>query len=135
MFQQAFIPSIMAWGLYFILTLGLYDFSLGAIMVLAGILGGTAGLLWGYVVMIVVCIVVSMLLEFVNGIAYIKLKIPSMIVTVGLLMIYEVFGVLFNKGRGVSLPDHMLLFGKAPFNIIVGLATMALGALDKSIFK
>lgn len=126
MFQQSFIPSIIAWGLFFILTLGLYDFSLGAILVLAGIIGGTIGLSLGYVGMFIGCLAISMLLGLINGIVYIKLKIPSMIVTVGLLMIYEIFGVLFKGGRGINLPDDMRLLGRAPYNIIVGLIAMAI---------
>ena len=133
MFQQAFLPSIMAWGLFFILSLGLYDFSLGAIMVLAGIIGGTVGLhvstispVLGYIAMFVCSIAVSMLFGLINGIVYIKLKIPSIIVTVGLLMIYEILCVFVpgTKGIGVSLYNKLTLFGRAPYNIIVGIAAM-----------
>lgn len=135
MFQQAFLPSVMAWGLFFILSLGLYDFSLGGIMVLAGIIGGVIGLMGntispilGYVLMFITCIVVSMLLGFINGIVYIKLRIPSMIATVGLLMIYEIFAVMIpgTDQVGVSLYDSLSLFGRAPYNIIIGLTTMVL---------
>lgn len=134
MFQQAFIPSIMAWGLFFILSLGLYDFSLGAIMVMAGILGGVVGVatsavspVLGYVVMFVCGIAVSMLFGLINGIVFIKLKIPSIIVTVGLLMIYEILSVFIpsTKGTGISLYNELTLFGRAPYNIIIGLAVMA----------
>ncbi len=133
MFQQAFLPSIMAWGLFFILSLGLYDFSLGGIMVLGGIIGGVFGLMGnsispilGYVILFITCIAISMLLGFINGIVYNKLKIPSMIVTVGLLMLYEIFAVLIpgTAGIGVSLYDSLSLFGRPPFNIIVGLLAM-----------
>jgi ribose transport system permease protein len=129
MFQQAFIPSIMGWGLYFVLTLGLYDFSVGAVLVLAGIVGGNIGAQFGYAGMFIGAILVSMLLGFVNGIAHIKLKIPSLIVTIGLLMIYETFGMFFKGGNGIILPDHLRMFGKAPYNIIAGLIVMAIAYL------
>jgi ribose transport system permease protein len=129
MFQQAFIPSIMAWGLYFVLTLGLYDFSLGAVLVLAGIIGGNIGLQFGYTAMFIGAILVSMLLGFINGIAHIKLKIPSLIVTIGLLMIYETFGMFYKGGNGILLPDHLHMFGRAPYNIIVGFLVMGIAYL------
>ena len=39
MFQQAFLPSISAWGLCFVMTLGLYDLSIGAIIIFSAIVG------------------------------------------------------------------------------------------------
>jgi ribose transport system permease protein len=124
MFQQAFIPSIMAWGLYFVIALGLYDFSLGAILVLAGIIGGNVGLQFGYAGMFISAILVSMLLGFLNGIAHIKLKIPSLIVTIGLLMIYESLGMFYKGGTGILLPNTLSVFGRSPYNIIIGLIVM-----------
>jgi ribose transport system permease protein len=104
-------------------------------MVLAGIIGGVIGLIGntispilGYTLMFITCVIVSMLLGFINGITYIKLRIPSMIATVGLLMIYEILGVWIpgTKGVGVSLYDKLSFFGRPPYNIIIGLLSMLL---------
>jgi ribose transport system permease protein len=126
-FQQAFIPSIMAMGLCFVMSLGLYDLSIGAIVILSAILGtksanlvGGAG---GVVVLIAVCVGASVLLELVNAVSYTYLRIPSLIVTIGLLMIYETIGNFIN---GAVLPFEMSMLGRAPLNIILSLLTMLL---------
>jgi len=133
--QQAMLPSVMAWGLFFILTLGLWDFSLGGVMVLSGIVGGIIGLIGnaispmlGYILMFTISITIGALLCFINGIVYIKLKIPSIVVTIGLLMIYEIFATIIpgTNGTGVSLYRNLSMFGRPPYNIIIGLLSMLL---------
>lgn len=138
MFQQAFIPSVLGAGLYFIIVMGLYDFSLGSIMVLAGIIGGllfqktveaTESMLLGYVVFFVACIIISVVCELLNGFLYIKLRVPSMIISVGLMMVFETLGIILGGGRGVSLGRDFKLFGKLPYNIIVGVIALLIAFL------
>jgi len=123
-FQQAFIPSISAWGLCFVMSLGLYDLSIGSIIILSAIVGtNTANLVGGFagvVLLIIVCIAVAVGLEYVNATAYTYMRIPSMIVTIGMLMIYETIGNFIN---GAVLPFELGFLGRAPANIIVGLIT------------
>ena len=123
-FQQAFIPSISAWGLCFVMSLGLYDLSIGAIIILSAIIGtNTANMVGGVagvLLLVVLCVGVSVVLEYVNATVYTYMRIPSMIVTIGLLMIYETFGNFIN---GAVLPFEMGFLGRAPANIIVGLIT------------
>ncbi|MEA4854095.1 MAG: ABC transporter permease [Christensenella sp.] len=126
MFQQAFIPSVLASGLYFIVVMGMFDFAIGSIMVLAGIMGGLAAQTTGYIGMFAVCICVGIALELLNGFLYIKLKVPSLIVSIGLMMIFETIGTFFNNSRGVVLGENSRMFGKAPYNIIVGCIALVL---------
>jgi len=123
-FQQAFIPSISAWGLCFVMSLGLYDLSIGAIIILSAIIGtnvaNLVGGIGGVVVLILLCISMAVLLEFVNALAYTYLRIPSLIATIGLLMIYETVGNFIN---GAVLPFEISFLGRAPANIILGLIT------------
>ena len=121
MFKQSFIPSILSWGLIYILTLGLYDFSIGSILVLASIIGADLGLKFGYFGLIFGCIVVAILLEGLNGIIFTTLKIPSLITTIGLLLIYETLGNLYKGGGGIVLSDKLHIFGRLPYNIILGI--------------
>jgi ribose transport system permease protein len=127
MFQQAFIPSIVAWGLCFVMTLGLYDLSIGAIIILSSMVGTKVGLLFGpffgFFGLILSCVCISVILELVNAVAYTALKIPSMIATIGLLMIYETVGNLIG---GASLPFEISMFGRAPYNIFAGIITFLL---------
>ena len=129
MLQQAFIPSILAWGLAFILTMGLYDFSIGGVLVLAAIIGADYGARFGFVGLIFGCLLIAIILELINCVAYIYLKIPSMIVTIGLLMIYETLGNLYKGGLGTTLPYELGFFGRAPYNLLIGITTFIIAYL------
>jgi ribose transport system permease protein len=121
MLQQTFIPTILACGLIFMLTLGLYDFSIGAILVLAALIGADLGIHFGYPGLILGCIFIAILLELINGLIYSILKIPSIVVTIGLLMVYETLGNLYKGGGGIVLADRLGAMGRAPYNIILGI--------------
>jgi len=124
MLQQTFIPSILSCGLIFILTLGLYDFSVGAVLVLAAIIGADLGIHFGYAGLVLGCILTALLLEIINALAYTALKIPSIVVTLGLLMVYETLGNLYKGGGGIVLPDKLSIMGKAPYNMILGIVAI-----------
>ena len=119
--QQAFLPSITAWGLCFVMTLGLYDLSAGAIIILSATLAAKVALvitgLSGVAFLLVSCIAVAAGLEYLNGAVYTQLRIPSIIVTIGLAMIYESIGNLTN---GAELPFKMSILGRPPMNIVLG---------------
>lgn len=130
MFQQAFLPSISAWGLCFVMTLGLYDLSIGAIIILSAIVGTNLTLAigtgFGYVWLILICLSTAVVLEFINASGYNFLKIPSMIVTIGLMILYETAA---NFAGNAVLPYELSIFGKAPYNVIVGLFTLIIAYL------
>ena len=123
--QQSFIPSVVAWGLCFVMTLGMYDMSVGGILILvsilAGKLAGNFSGITGIIILFVSSVVFGTLVEMINATVYRLLRIPSLIVTIGLVMVYETVG---NYLKGVVLPFEISLFGRAPFNIILGLIAM-----------
>lgn len=127
-FQQSFMPAVIAAGLYFILTMGMFDFSIGAILVFSGILGGLASQYIGYVGLVAVTILVAVALEMINGFLYIKLKVPSMIISVGFLMVLEAVSTFFNGSRGVTLGFEMRIFGREPYNVIIGVIGLVIAA-------
>jgi ribose transport system permease protein len=124
--QQCLLPSVAAFGFYFIITMGLFDFSIGANIVLGGIVGALLSQSLGYFGLFLGGIAVGAIVGLINGIVYTKLKIPSIIVTVGLMMIYECVGKFVSGGAIISLGNDLRIFGAAPYNIVVSLLTMFL---------
>ena len=98
-FQQCLIDSVGAVGLYFIIVMGLFDFSIGANCILCAIVGTVCmkNLGLGYPGFLIAPLICGALVGLVNGIAYIKLHIPSMIVTTGLALIYESVGYYVDR--------------------------------------
>lgn len=117
--QTALIYAVGGCGLYFIVVMGLWDFSVGSVLVLACLLSIGFSEMFGYVGLIVAPILCGIALGALNGLAYIKLRIPSLIVTVGLSLIYESLSVFASDWAGTRLSDTYKLFGAYPWNLIL----------------
>ena len=103
--QTAIIYAVGGCGLYFIVVMGLWDFSVGSILVLSCLISIGFSQMFGYVGLIVAPILCGIVLGAANGLAYIKLRIPSLIVTVGLSLIYESLAVFASDWAGTRLSD------------------------------
>lgn len=128
-FQQALLPAVGACGFYFIVVMGLFDFSLGANVILSGIVCAKLCGQLGYAGLIIGALVVGSIIGLCNGVLYIKLKIPSIIITVGLMLIYECIGALIANGLIVSLNNEYAAFGSAPWNILLALVAFILATI------
>ena len=112
-------------GLCYVMMLGLYDLSIDAIIILSAIVGTNLTLLmgtgFGYVWLFLGCLATAVVLEFINATAYNVLKIPSMIVTIGLMTLYQTAA---NFMGNAVLTYELSIFGRAPYNIIVGMLAL-----------
>jgi len=137
-FQASLIATVGAIGFYFVMDMGLFDFSIGANIILSAVVGcqlanhfgmGYTGLIGG-------AIVTGALVGLVNGVLYVKLRIPSMIVTAGLALIYESIANYMAGGVVQTLPSSLRAFGSMPGNIILAVITfiIAYGILNYTKF-
>jgi len=124
--QSSLIYSVGACGLYFIVVMGLFDFSIGANVVLSSIVGVILSKRFGYIGLLLGCVMCGALIGFLNGIVYIKLNIPSMIVTVGLMLIFESVAYYVAGGVKQMLDSSLQAFGRAPGNILMAFAAFLL---------
>ncbi len=121
LFQQSLIYSIAGCGCYFIIAMGLFDFSLGANIILSALIGCKLSSAYGYAGLILGCLLMGAVIGAVNGALYLKFRIPSIIVTVGLMMIYECIGVFMAGDTTNKLKPEIKLLGQAPYNLYVAL--------------
>lgn len=121
LFQQSLIYSIAGCGCYFIIAMGLFDFSLGANLILSALVGCKLSHIYGYAGLVLGCLLVGAVIGVVNGAFYLKFRIPSIIVTVGLMMIYECIGVFIAGESTNKLAYDMKILGQAPWNLCVAL--------------
>lgn len=101
------------------LTSGRFDFSIGASLVLAIIIGGNIAKeygmgAWG---MLLLTVLIGAVIGLASGLVYVLLGLPPMVVSLGLAMVYEAIGFIFNKAKGVKLmgKNNMLIFSKLPW--------------------
>ena len=137
-FQASLITTVGAVGFYFVMDMGMFDFSIGANIILSAIVGCqlATGLDLGYMGLILGSIATGALVGLCNGYFYVKLRIPSMIVTAGLALIYESIANYMAGGVEQTLPSALRAFGQMPGNIIMAIATfvIAYGILNYTKF-
>lgn len=126
-FEASLLAAVGAVGFYFVMVMGMFDFSIGANIMLSAIVGcvfaNRFGL--GYAGLVIGAILTGAIVGFLNGEFYVRLKIPSMIVTTGLALIYESVANYIAGGVEQTLPSGLRAFGQMPGNLI--LAVLAFG--------
>ncbi|MBQ8950332.1 MAG: ABC transporter permease [Eubacterium sp.] len=130
-FEASLLASVGAVGFYFVMVMGMFDFSIGANIMLSAIVGcvfaNRFGL--GYIGLIVGAIFTGALVGLLNGIFYAKLRIPSMIVTTGLALIYESIANYIAGGVEQTLPSDLRAFGQMPGNLILAVIAFVIAYL------
>ncbi len=119
--KTAFIYAVGGCGLYFICVMGPFDFSIGANIVLSSVIAVTASQHLGYAGLIIAPLISGTIVGLINGIVYMKLQISSLIVTVGLSLIYEALAIFATNGKEAILDKSLRAFGDYPWNIILAL--------------
>lgn len=128
--RQGFAPAVLGWGVLFNMQVGNWDFSIGARFVLAAILAGNLAMEYqlGVIGMTVLAVVISLGLGMVVGYAYKLLQIPTLIVSIGLCLIFESLTRIIYHGTGVHVASEYMLFGKAPYDLLAFVVCFAIAA-------
>jgi len=120
-FQAGLMAATGAIGFYFVMVMGMFDFSIGANIVLSAIVGcifaSKLGL--GYFGLVIGSLITGALVGLLNGFLYTKLRIPSMIVTVGTALILESLANYVANGETQTLPDNLRWFGSIGGSIVL----------------
>lgn len=124
--QSSIIYAVGGCGLYFIVVMGLFDFAVGSNIVLSSIVGVILSKQFGYPGFVLGCLGCGALIGLMIGLLYNKLNVPSMIVTVGLMLILESMAVFIAGGDKQTLAENLRFFSGAPGNIILALLAFAL---------
>lgn len=126
--RNTVFSGLIALALSYNLTSGRFDFSIGSILILSTIIGANITLAWelGPASLLIVTMIVGAVLGTISGLVYIILRLPPIVVSVGVAMIYEAIGFLLNKGQGIRIinrPD-LLIFAKQPSITILAIVVL-----------
>lgn len=126
---QSLAPAVLGWGVLLNMKIGNWDFSVGARVVLTTILAGnlamsfSTSLGWGaagfVIFYFILCVVIGLLLGVIVGVAYYYIQIPSLIITIGLMLIMESFTRIVYGGAGIHIGNEYMVLGKFPVNVIL----------------
>lgn len=127
-FVQSLIPTITAYSVVCGNICGIFDFTVGARIIISALIGGMAAGSFGMVGLIVGTFVSAFVLSAVTGALNNLLKIPSLVLTMGLAMIYEIIGAKLAAGTYgfVSLDAKYTVLGSQTWIIILFLVSAAI---------
>lgn len=127
-FEASIIATVGAIGFYFVMVMGMFDFSIGANIMLSAIVGCVLATNFnlGYVGILIGSILCGAIVGVLNGVFYVKLRIPSMIVTTGLALIYESLANYIAGSQAPTLPSDLRGFGMMPGNLILAAISFAI---------
>ena len=130
-FEASLLAAVGAVGFYFVMVMGMFDFSIGANIMLSAIVGCVFATRFGmgYAGLIIGSILTGALVGFLNGFFYVRLRIPSMIVTTGLALIYESVANYIAGGVEQTLPSNLRAFGQMPGNLILAVLAFVVAYL------
>ncbi len=142
--RQVSMLGIAAVGFAFVLLLGGIDLSVGSVITLVNIV--TAWLMvnsgWNPVLAVFVALSISAAIGFANGWIIANIQMPSIIVTLAMMIIIEGVAYLICKGLPIyGFPKSFAVIGQGylgpiPIPVIIMIAVMALGMfiLNKTYF-
>ena len=114
--QQSVYPAIIAFSIYCIVVMRLWDLTPGAIIITSAVIGGNLAsrLNLGVLGLIAFITILCIIMTLINCTIQIITRIPSMIVSCGMVMIYETISAMFFNGR-FSAPREWTFFSQAPY--------------------
>ncbi len=115
---NACMTICVALAIWLQLKNGRFDFSGGASMILTAIIAGNVGLTTNSpVIALLVAVAVGIVLSSVTAIVYIIGRLPIIICTIGMTLLYESLTYLVAGGQGIRIfysQAHTSIFGRIP---------------------
>ncbi|WP_019637680.1 ABC transporter permease [Paenibacillus fonticola] len=124
------LSTVIAFAIALPLSGGRWDFAPGIIIILAGIIGGNLAinLELGPAMLLFLTIGVAILLSTIEGFLYLLLRVPTIIVSLGVVMVYEALSGILYDGSGTQLYmyPNLTIFARSPWLYILLAVTMAI---------
>lgn len=121
--RQSIQPSIICLGLMLGMRLGMMNFACGAIVLCSSICGmGISNMLgWGFPGFLLFAMVVSLGCSALYGFLYNKLRVPCMVLGLGMMLVYEALPrVFFPGGASIRAADGFLARQPWCFLVLLG---------------
>ena len=126
-FLQTIIPTITAYAIAYGNICGIFDFTIGSRLVISGVVGGLLAAQYGLAGMILGAVLSAIVVGIITGVLNWWLKIPSLVLTMGLTMVFEIIGSKLAGHYGfVQIDNKYAIFGSSPNIVIVFVLSAAL---------
>lgn len=118
--RQSVAPALICWGIMLNMTVGMINFSAGAAVIMSAIIGGNLALMTGTGILGLAffTIIVGIVAGIFTGALYIKMRVPAMVLTIGLMLVFEALPrIIFTNG--ISIPGKMTTLALSPWCFII----------------
>jgi ribose/xylose/arabinose/galactoside ABC-type transport system permease subunit len=117
--QQAAVVAIVGFGATFVIIAGSIDLSVGSVIALSGMVAAGAAASGGGVTGVVAGLAVGLAVGLVNGLIIAYLKVPSFIVTLGMLSVVGGITLLYSGSASKSVSGTFDQLGREPLIYVV----------------
>lgn len=118
LFNQSLATIIAAMGMVYVASMGGTDITHGSLLALATVFGSMAAEKFGFVGFIPVTILVGALSGLLLGYINAKLKVPSFMASLSLLIGYRAYVNLLLNSKSYMFPDELSFFSSLGFEIV-----------------
>ncbi len=113
--SQSAVTSVMAFGMTFVIVAGSIDLSVGSVAALAAMLSAVTIGQFGLIPGLLVGLLIGAMAGLFNGLVSTHLRIPSFIVTLGMLIVARALTIIYARGSAVMIRnDAALMLGRFP---------------------
>ena len=121
--RQSVLPATIIMAMMPNLTLGLMDFSIGAVVIASAIIGGNLMNMTGTGILglLLFAVASAMLLTSFTGFLNNKLRVPILVIALGLMLVYEALPKLIFPGNdgGAIIKVKYAMLAQSPYIFIV----------------
>lgn len=119
--QQTIATTLVSLAMAPNLLCNRFDLSVGAILTMSSITGTYLAInnSVSFPVFVMIVLGTAVVMNSVTGLVYLGMKVPAMVTTLGICMIYEMLTNLLNIGWCTALPENYTLLGNIPVCFII----------------
>jgi len=135
--QNSAVLSLVAVGMTFVIIAGSIDLSVGSVMALSGAVAASFTVqmnAWAFLL----AVAIGAFIGLINGVIFTKGRIPSFVVTLGMLSIARGATVIYTGGAPVpiSFDSSFYIFGTppVPFGLVIVFAVLSAFLLSYTTF-
>jgi ribose/xylose/arabinose/galactoside ABC-type transport system permease subunit len=111
-----------------VIVAGSIDLSVGSVVALTGMIGGSIVVKTNPLLGLLGSIVAGLVCGMVSGTAFSYLRVPSFIVTLGMLQIARGLTTVYSHGFPISMPQSTFFYGAWPGIMIIALVVFAIAS-------
>jgi ribose/xylose/arabinose/galactoside ABC-type transport system permease subunit len=122
---QSVAVAVAAFGVTLVVVSGSIDLSVGSVLALSGVVGATASISYGPWIGILAALATGVVAGLINGLGLAILKIPSFIMTLGMLSIARGLTLVVSQTSPIPTPPEWDWAGSEPGIYLIALAAFA----------